>query len=200
MEALPKLEPGKLYHIFNRGNNRENIFKEKRNYEYFLRLYKQHICPVADTYAYCLLPNHFHVAVRIKESKEIPEGLRQSPQLVSHHFSNMFNAYAKAINKAFGRSGALFKHRFRRNEIDSLESLVRVICYIHTNPVHHRLTDEYSSYPYSSFQGIVYDLGTPGLLTSCLHFFDGVEKFKYTHEEYFKQRITDNEDLEFLPS
>jgi hypothetical protein len=36
------LEPGKYYHIYNRGNNRENIFNEERNYAYFLKLYAFH--------------------------------------------------------------------------------------------------------------------------------------------------------------
>jgi REP element-mobilizing transposase RayT len=61
------------YHIYNRGNNRENIFVEERNYEYFLRLYEKHITPVADTFAYCLLQNHFHICVRIKSEEEILE-------------------------------------------------------------------------------------------------------------------------------
>jgi len=53
-----RLKYGSYYHIYNRGNNRENIFIEERNYAYFLRLYAEHIVSVADTYAYCLLRNH----------------------------------------------------------------------------------------------------------------------------------------------
>ena len=54
------------YHIYNRGTNGENIFVQERNYEHFLKLYEKHILPVADTFAYCLLRNHFHISVRIK--------------------------------------------------------------------------------------------------------------------------------------
>ena len=60
------LEPGKYYHIYNRGNNRENIFKEDRNYAYFLKLYTFRVGPIADTYAYCLLRNHFHLLARVQ--------------------------------------------------------------------------------------------------------------------------------------
>ena len=70
---MPKpvpLQYGKYYHIFNRGNNRENIFIEERNYRYFLKLCAKHITHVADTYAYCLLRNHFHFLVRIKTMEE----------------------------------------------------------------------------------------------------------------------------------
>jgi len=49
------LEPGLYYHIYNRGNNRENLFIKERIYHYFLQLYANYIEPVAETYAYCLL-------------------------------------------------------------------------------------------------------------------------------------------------
>ena len=55
-----------IYHIYNRGVNRENIFIEERNYAYFSSLYIKYIEPVAETFAYCLLRNHFHILVRIK--------------------------------------------------------------------------------------------------------------------------------------
>lgn len=61
------------YHIYNRGNNRENIFIQERNYDYFMKLYEKHISPIADTFAYCLLRNHFHVSVRTKSEEEILE-------------------------------------------------------------------------------------------------------------------------------
>ena len=64
------LQPGRYYHIYNRGNNRENLFLEERNYRHFLKLYARYVAPVADTYAYCLLKNHFHLLVRIKEIAE----------------------------------------------------------------------------------------------------------------------------------
>jgi REP element-mobilizing transposase RayT len=64
------LIPGCYYHIYNRGNNGENIFREERNYRYFLQLYVKYIVPIAVTYAYCLLANHFHLLVRIKTEDE----------------------------------------------------------------------------------------------------------------------------------
>ncbi len=66
------LEPGKFYHVYNRGNNRENIFNEEQNYAYFLKLYAFHIGPIADTFAYCLMRNHFHLSVRIKDLTGFP--------------------------------------------------------------------------------------------------------------------------------
>ncbi|MBM3181241.1 MAG: hypothetical protein FJZ86_12920 [Chloroflexi bacterium] len=67
------------YHIYNRGNNRENIFIEERNYDYFMKLYEKHISPVAETYAYSLLRNHFHVSLKTKSEEEIVKTLKVSP-------------------------------------------------------------------------------------------------------------------------
>ena len=53
------LESGSIYHFYNRGNNKENIFIEERNYNYFLQLVKKYLLPIADIYAYCLLKKSF---------------------------------------------------------------------------------------------------------------------------------------------
>src|SRR6516225_5320626 len=109
---MPKepLQPGNFYHIYNRGNNKENIFKEERNYLYFLELWKKYIVPIADNYCYSLLPNHFHFLLYTKENVEAKK-LRQG-------FSNIFNTYAKSINRAHERTGSLFQERFGRKVID----------------------------------------------------------------------------------
>ncbi|MDC7999587.1 hypothetical protein POV26_00900 [Aequorivita todarodis] len=84
------LKSEQYYHIFNRGNNREDIFLEEKNY-YFLNLMKKYVVPIADVLAYCLLKNHFHLFIRTKQVDD--------EHLISKKFSDFFNAYAKAINK-----------------------------------------------------------------------------------------------------
>jgi len=59
------LLPENWYHIYNRGINVEILFFEKRNYDFFLKLLARHVLAVAEIYAYCLLPNHFHMLVRV---------------------------------------------------------------------------------------------------------------------------------------
>jgi hypothetical protein len=78
MTSPSPLEDGEYYHIYNRGNNGENLSFEGRNYRHFLNLYAQHVVAVADTYAYCLLRNHFHVLIRVKtvEEREQTLGVR----------------------------------------------------------------------------------------------------------------------------
>jgi len=68
--SLP-LEGGKFYHIYNQGNNRENIFYSSDNYEYFLHKFDEYLSDFVDVYAYCLMPNHFHFLIRVKELGEL---------------------------------------------------------------------------------------------------------------------------------
>jgi REP element-mobilizing transposase RayT len=137
------LHPGVIYHIYNRGVNGEAIFKEKRNYEYFINLYVKHIQPVADTYAFCLLPNHFHILAEVKDLS----GLKSASQ----SFSNFFNAYAKSINKAYGRTGPLFERPFKRIPVTDSDYFTCLLIYIHQHPQRHGLIEDYRDWPYSSY-------------------------------------------------
>src|SRR3990172_10896941 len=71
MTSPPPLLFDSYYHIYNRGTNGENIFLQERNYEHFMRLYARYIEPITDTFAYCLLRNHFHLLVRVKSEEEM---------------------------------------------------------------------------------------------------------------------------------
>ncbi len=65
------LLPDTSYHIFNHANGFENIFRHEANYYFFLEKYRKYIDPVAETYAWCLMPNHFHVVVRIRKREAL---------------------------------------------------------------------------------------------------------------------------------
>jgi len=68
---MEPLFPGSYYHIYNHANGNENLFAEQENYRFFLQQYQKHIRPVADTLAYCLMPNHFHVLIKIRSTEEL---------------------------------------------------------------------------------------------------------------------------------
>ena len=70
-QRIEPLEYGKYYHIYNRAVGKDILFRYHANYEHFLRLYDKYIEPVAETFAWCLMPNHLHLLVRIKEKEEI---------------------------------------------------------------------------------------------------------------------------------
>ncbi|UAM97753.1 transposase [Polaribacter litorisediminis] len=163
-----------FYHIYNCGNNKEDIFIEEQNYSYFLRLVKKHLSKTSDILAYCLLKNHFHFIVKTKEEV--------LPKQISQSFSNLFNAYSKSINKKYGRTGSLFKDRFSRIKLDSEEYLKNLILYIHLNPTHHNFIDDFRNYKYSSYNSILSDKPTKLLRANVITLFDDKKNFIDAHK------------------
>jgi len=176
---MTNLEPDTFYHIFNRGNNKELIFFNDENYNYFLRLVKKHISEIAEIYSYCLLPNHFHFLIKTKEINNISEKYKKDNIVLLHQpFSNLFNAYTKAINKQENRTGSLFQKHFKRIEIKSTEQLLNTIIYINTNSSHHSLMD-YKQYPFSSYKALISDKETLIKRNYVIEIFDDLSNFKF---------------------
>ncbi len=201
MQILPALEYGRYYHIYNRGINRENIFVEERNYRYFLDLYTKYIYPVAETYAYCLMRNHFHLLVRIKTEKAQRRKVSETFQVSNptQQFSNMFNAYAKAINKAYNRTGGLFQERFGRIPVTSDDYFVHLIRYIHFNPQKHGFVSDFREYPWSSYDALASIKPTKLDRDDVLAWFNGRDGFVKSHNEKVEEKkisklIEDDDD------
>jgi REP element-mobilizing transposase RayT len=99
---MEKLKPDTSYHIFNHANGFENVFREPENYRFFLEKYRKYISPIAETYAYCLMPNHFHVVVRIRKQEVIKELIRNKDnQNLTSNFFNRASNFSKVRN--FGK-------------------------------------------------------------------------------------------------
>ena len=191
------------YHIYNRGNNGENIFVQERNYSHFMNLYFKYIDPIAETFAYCLLRNHFHVSLKTKTEEEITETLRASSvnqnrltanqetsqagkplgsEYLSRQFSNFFNAYAKAINNAYGRTGSLFQHPFGRVPIITDPQFWNVIAYIHQNPQKHGFVKDFRDWKWSSYGILLTEKPTKLKRDTVLDWFGGKESYLELHQ------------------
>lgn len=190
MQQHITLEGGKFYHIYNRGINGEDLFKEERNYDYFLEKYAQYVSPVVDTYAYCLLKNHFHLLVKIKDFNDPKENLselmkrqnwEQYPD-ASKQFSHFFNSYAQSINTAYKRTGSLFERPFRRKLIDNERYFSRVILYIHSNPQKHGFVKDFRDYPYSSFWSHLSQKSTKLKREEVIDWFGDAEQYSKFHD------------------
>jgi len=197
MQTIEPLLFGHYYHIYNRGIDSCNLFKESDYYEYFLTLYDQQISPVADTFAWVLMPNHFHFLVRIKDLRGIKdltgfENLSGLSRLPSQHFSNFFNAYTKAVNKRFLRHGSLFERPFKRKLIEDREYLKQVILYIHNNPMHHGFCDHPMNYPWSSYLTCISIKPTKLQRESVIGWFDDTASFKYLHNQKIEVEEIEN--------
>lgn len=184
-----KLVPLKYYHIYNRGNNREKLFYQERNYEYFINRYIHHCFHVLNTYAYCLMNNHFHMLVGVrsdKVQKELFQGAdinSKKLQSPSRHLGNFFNSYTLSINKQENRVGSLFQRPFRRKEVNTESYFRQLVIYIHQNPIKHGFTSHIEEYPYSSFHSFLNDDGSFLNKDKVLELFGGIDNFRAAHEE-----------------
>ncbi|MCP4362605.1 MAG: hypothetical protein GY796_31755, partial [Chloroflexi bacterium] len=150
---------------------------------YFLRLYGKYIAPVAETYAYCLLRNHFHFAVRIKAPQEHGSFEEPCSYDPSKQFATFFGTYTKAINKAYKRTGTLFEGRFKRKPVENDQYLTHLITYIHWNPAKHGFVDDYGDWPYSSYQALISSKPTQLSRENVLGQFEGLENFQQFHRD-----------------
>ena len=121
-----QFEKGYIYHIYNQGNNRQKIFFNRENYLFFLKKINNYILPYGDILSWCLMPNHFHLMVLVRdvEVSVITQQMTQSHQMSNykHQTSNqskertitnsiaiMLRSYTRAINKQENLSGSLFR-------------------------------------------------------------------------------------------
>ncbi len=178
------------YHVYNHANGDDNLFREEKNYIYFLRQWAKYIEPVAFTYAYCLMPNHFHFLIRTKSEEDVKEqrlqhlsGFENLTGVISKQFSNFFNAYAKAYNKQYDRRGSLFMRPFKSKEITSESYRIAIVNYIHRNPVHHGFCDGHEEWPHSSYHAYLSELPTKLQKDDTLAWFNGRDEFISFHKE-----------------
>ena len=207
---MEKLQPNCSYHIFNHANGFENIFIEDENYRFFLEKYQQYILPIAETYAYCLLPNHFHLVVRIRRKEVIEEVYRNFKstnfskfpnfgkvensgkveitdniieQFISKQFANLFSCYTQSFNKVNKRRGSLFLKNFRREPIENKAYFLNAVIYTHRNPVHHAFCDRYTDWSYTSFCEIKERNSHMIEVDKLLRMFGGRDSFIDLHEQ-----------------
>jgi REP element-mobilizing transposase RayT len=136
---------GKVYHLYNRGANRQPIFFCEENWTFFIRQRRHYFDPdLLDVLVYCLMPTHYHLAVLLKT-----DGLSarvMQPFTVS---------YTKAVNKQQGRTGPLFQGPFQAVLVDRDEYLVHLSRYIHMNPVAAGLVAHPEEWAFSSYRDYV---------------------------------------------
>ena len=149
-----KFYAGEYYHIYNRGNNRQNIFFEHENYLFFLRRVRKYLLPSGIVVAaYCLMPTHYHLMVGIKQTSEVLETSEVSE--VSTGMMRLSVSYTKAINKRYQRSGVHFQGPFEAVHVDRNEYLLHLSRYIHLNPVTAGLVERPEDWEFSSYREYV---------------------------------------------
>ncbi len=204
VDHLARFSPGAYYHVFNRTNNREPLFVTDENRRFFLKQYKKFLSPYVDTFAWCLMDNHFHLSIRIKPAALITEVIQQIPgmhrivtqerflempvperdfhEIIERQFTRLFTVYAMAINRQFGRSGNLFYRPFKRIAVNDENHLMWLIYYIHANISRHGVLPDFTSYLWSSYPAFLSDQLTHLCKQEVLDWFGGLKGFLDFHQ------------------
>ena len=189
-----------IFHVYNRTNNKELLFKSAENKLYFLKRFQKYLHPFLDTFCWNLLPNHFHFLVRVKSTEQIkkylqslePQTLKPTEKKYIHdksttelllelEWKRLFNSYAMAFNKQHNRKGNLFQRPFKRVEVTTEAQLTQAIIYIHANAQHHKLCNDFTRHEWSSWHTILSEKPTNLKRDEVLALFGGRQLFIDTH-------------------
>lgn len=145
-----------FYHIYNRGLNKMDTFRDDDDYRVFLNLLKRVLGEEVqknklyreypnfhndlELLTYCLMPNHYHLLIRTKNK----------PRFMSELMRSVLTSYVLYFNKKHERTGSLFDKRYRAVRITSDDYLWHISRYIHLNPLD--IGEDYTKYNYSSIQ------------------------------------------------
>ncbi|KZL88578.1 transposase [Clostridium magnum] len=135
--------PYASYHITARGNHRNDIFKDKEDFIYYLTLIKEaveyYIYDKYEIISYCLMDNHVHILIKTGE--------RHLGQFIG----KINSKYAKYYNKKYNYIGHLFQDRYFSELIESDAQMLETSKYIHLNPVRAKMVEKPEDYEWSSY-------------------------------------------------
>jgi putative transposase len=156
-----------IYHIYNRGVNKQTIFFTDSNYEYFIYKMANYFRDKAAIFAYCLMPNHFHLLIQISSEDFIRKALQ--PFLIT---------YTRSVNIDQERIGPLFQGRYQANLINDDAYLLDCLKYIHLNPVKAGLVTTLRDWKYSSYRDYL-TLNNKSFVEvfNVMKFFDSIQEF-----------------------
>jgi len=144
-----------LYHIYNRGNNKQKIFFAQENYVFFLKKVRRFILPHCDIFGYCLMPNHFHLLIKSDERTIATKNVAgKEKNILSEGIRHLLSSYTQAINKQNNYTGSLFQQNTKAKPIVKGSRNYDQVClhYIHQNPLKGKLVDKIENWEYSSFR------------------------------------------------
>lgn len=146
-----------IYHVIVRGGNRQEIFHNDSDRVRFLAKLKQFAGDAYQVLAWCLMDNHVHLLIKENE------------QSISLLMKRLGISYAYYYNSTYATNGHLFQDRFKSEVVESAVSLMKVLRYIHMNPVKAGMVSLPEDFPWSSCRLYFGQSGYPmNLLESSL--------------------------------
>ena len=148
-----------IYHIYNRGNNKQLIFFNDDNYIFFIKKIREQLASCAEIICYCLMPNHFHIIIQANEKTIVErKSFGGKPmQEFAYRIGVLLSSYSQAINKQNKTTGSLFQQKTKAKilseQIEDKQENYLESCffYVHNNPFEAGLVKTLSDWPYSSY-------------------------------------------------
>lgn len=142
MAKIPRIHiEGGIFYITSRGDNNEEIFKDNTDYAKYLELLKKYKTQYGfKCFSFCLLPNHLHLLLELKEGLTISDVLH-----------DLNSNYTKYFNSKYAKKGHLFQERYKMVIAQKNNYLLNLANYIHLNPLTLGLVKDLKDYPYSSY-------------------------------------------------
>jgi REP element-mobilizing transposase RayT len=156
-------EMGNLYHVYNQGNNKKQVFLSTEDYYYFLRLIRRILFPVTEIIAYNLMPNHFHIM--LYADKRCIEKFKQGGIFIdpiSNAFRKILSGYTRTLNEKYGSSGSIFRQKTKAKSLSEMsvktadsritsDYYANCFYYIHQNPLKAGLVARLEDWHFSSY-------------------------------------------------
>ena len=149
-----KFLPNNVYHVYNQGNNQQQLFYTEDDYRRFLELFRSYVVAYVDVLAWCLIPNHYHFMLSVKENCVPVKQGNIMIDSVSNGFRNLSGTYAHEFNKAHQKSGSVFRPKTKSKNLTSdgrAMSYLNCFYYIHQNAWRHGIVSHASLWKYSSY-------------------------------------------------
>ena len=161
------LRPLEHYHLYNKAVSGRKLFYTVMDYKRFLSKYKEYFSSYLETFAYCLIPNHFHFLVEVQEIDEVFQGSLknektsaarrllsdeiETDKFLSDQFRRFLSSHSLYVNKKYSYNGPLLLKKMKKTEVETDVKFYDLLCYIHHNPIHHGLSKTFADWPFSSF-------------------------------------------------
>ncbi len=148
-------EPNKYFHIYQKAENGYNLFPSEEAQEIFFNALHKIINPYAKLMGYCLLPDHYHLLIKVKDEIYQRRGFPGISQLLTLSLRKFIRNYNLWLDREFGIKKKLLRSLPQIVQIQGEEKFKEILAGIHLNPLYHKLTTNPLNYIWSSYQSII---------------------------------------------
>ncbi len=173
---LRPIDDGLIYHVINRGNNRQSVFRKQADFAAFLAALAELMeRKPFELYGYCLLSNHFHLLLR-------PTGAT-----ISRIMQSLLVSHTQRYHRHYKSGGHVWQGRFKSPVIQNDEHLLTVLRYIEANPLRAGIVKRAENYPWSSYR--VHGLGEADELLDSLVTYDQLSPLAKVRQRKWAEKV-----------